>query len=89
MIRCVQLVNKSKKYVQLAALISKTKVDELRQSCQVISVAAIIRTFNRWASEMRREVTRVQGSGKTSLFFDFFDMFSAQVDRATSNLGKV
>jgi len=75
-------------YVQLSGLISKTKVDETRRSCRVISVAGIIRTANREVADKRKGVKRVQGGSYGSFFLDFFDEYGKKMDRARKELGK-
>ena len=78
-------------YVQLSGLLSKTGVGEVRRSCRVIMIGAIIRRFNSWAlqekhkmhaKEGKTKVKRLQGSDKTFLFLNFITGFFKRSDKA-------
>ena len=68
-------------YVQLAALIAKTKVGEARRTWRAIGMSTLIRPFNLWAiervrarekdEEKRKKLKRVEGASRIELLSEF------------------
>lgn len=85
-------------YVQMAALISKTLIGEVRRTWRAIAVSLIIRRFNSRAVERVRaeketeeekaKIKRVSGAKRVELYAEFIDDFNLEVEKGNALLGK-
>ena len=87
-------------YVQLAGLLSKTGVGEVRKSLRAIIIGTTIRPFNLWALPVKNKmnaakkppqppVNRLQGSDKTFLFHEYLDGVFKRADRGKETLKSI
>lgn len=83
-------------YVQMAALVSKTKIGETRRTWRAIAVSSIIRRFNQDAvdslrraecdEEKRAKIKRVSGAMRIKMFSNFINAFMKEVSRARTRI---
>ncbi|KAK1733485.1 hypothetical protein QTG54_015773 [Skeletonema marinoi] len=76
-------------YVQLAALVAKTSVGEVRRTLRAIILSTIIRPFHQWAKQVLAERNpdkppprRVEGAARGELLVKFMRKFSNKLERA-------
>jgi hypothetical protein len=86
-------------FVQMSALISKTKVKEARRKQWAIAILLVIRRFNQLSLDQLQEdepdpikrawLQRVRGSAQTEWLSDYTDLIFQQVAEARDKLGTV
>ncbi len=86
-------------FVQMSALISKTKVKEARRTQQAIAILLVIRRFNQLSLDQLQEdepdpikrawLQRVRGSSRMEWLSDYTDLFFQQVAEARDKLGTI
>ncbi len=82
-------------YVQLAALVSQTKVGEVRRTLRAIILSTIIRPFHIWAKEQimernpdrKKPPRRVEGTIRSELLIEFVTRFRQKLKRAKQLMG--
>ena len=85
-------------YVQLAALVSRTNVGEVRRTQRAIILSTIIRPFHMWAKKVlverhpdkydKKPPRRVEGHERGELLIKYMLKFSKKLARAKRALGK-
>jgi len=80
-------------YVQLAALVSKTRVGEVRRTLRAIILSTIIRPFHMWAKQEivrrnpeKKAPRRVEGQIRGELLIKFVDQFRRKLNRAKRSI---
>jgi len=76
-------------YVQLAALVSKTNVGEVRRTMRAIILSTVIRPFHMWAKKEivkrnpdKKAPRRVEGQVRGELLIKFIERFSRKLAKA-------
>lgn len=74
-------------FVQLAALVAKTNVGEVRRSLRAIILSTIIRPFHQWAKEYLEDKEdnrprHIKGSARGMLLIKYIEMFAKKAERA-------